>query len=301
MGLDPLMVLGSAVVGLLVGLTGMGGGALMTPMLVLLFGVTPTAAITSDLVAALVMKPAGVLVHWRKGTIHGPLVRYLCYGSIPAAFAGTAALRLMGESAAAEHRLEMALGAALLVGGVAMAVRSVRRRARASDGRPDARPALTVAVGVLGGFMVGLTSVGAGSLILVLLLVLYPGLRNDQLVGTDLAQSVPLTLSATVGTLLFNHVDLGITASIIVGSVPAVVVGSLLSARANGPWLRRVIAAVVVLSGLKYLGLPVGALGAVGALEVVALVAAPLLARRSVAQPVEDLGAALPAGLDAHP
>ena len=85
MGLDPLMVLGSAVVGLLVGLTGMGGGALMTPMLVLLFGVAPSSAITSDLVAALVMKPAGVLVHWRRGTIHGPLVRYLSYGSIPAA------------------------------------------------------------------------------------------------------------------------------------------------------------------------------------------------------------------------
>ena len=301
MGLDPLMVLGSAVVGLLVGLTGMGGGALMTPMLVLLFGVAPSSAITSDLVAALVMKPAGVLVHWRRGTIHGPLVRYLSYGSVPAALAGAATLRLVGASAAAERRLELALGAALLVGGLAMAVRSVRRRTRRAVGRPAVRPALTVAVGVLGGFMVGLTSVGAGSLILVLLLALYPGLRNDQLVGTDLAQSVPLTLAATLGTLVFNHVDLALTSSIAVGSVPAVVAGSLLSSRANGPWLRRGIAAVVVLSGLKYLGLPDDALAVAAALEVVALSGAAWLARRSVPEPVEDLGAALPARLNTHP
>jgi uncharacterized protein len=300
-GLDPLMVLGSAVVGLLVGMTGMGGGALMTPMLVLLFGVSPSAAITSDLVAALFMKPAGVFVHWRRGTIHGPLVRYLCYGSLPAAFAGTYVLHLLGTSASAEKNLEIALGAALVVGGLAMLVRSVRLRRRENAGRPDARAALTVAIGVLGGFMVGLTSVGAGSLILVLILVLYPGLSSAQLVGTDLAQSVPLTMSATLGTLLFNHVDFAVTSSIIVGSVPAVIVGSLLSARASGLWLRRVIAAVVLLSGLKYLGVATSALGVVALGEVAVLGALTLLTRRSVAQPVEGVGAPLPARLDPHP
>ncbi|MHB1905919.1 MAG: sulfite exporter TauE/SafE family protein [Acidimicrobiales bacterium] len=300
MGLDPLMVLASALVGLLVGLTGMGGGALMTPMLVLVFGVAPSAAITSDLVAALLMRPAGLLVHWRRGTIHAPLARYLSYGSVPAALAGTATLALLGHSPAAEHRLELALGAALVVGGLAMVVRA-RRRPGANEARPVVRPGLTVAVGVLGGFMVGLTSVGAGSLILVLLVALYPGLRNDQLVGTDLAQSIPLTFAATLGTLLFNHVGLALTASIVVGSVPAVVVGSLFSSRAHGPGLRRVIAAVVVASGLKYLGLPAGALGAVVAAEVVALVVVGVVARRSVAEPVQDLGATLPARLDAHP
>ncbi len=302
MGLDPLMVLASAAVGFLVGLTGMGGGALMTPMLVLVFGVTPSSAITSDLVAALLMRPAGVLVHWRRGTIRGPLVRYLSYGSIPAALAGTATLSILGHSATAEHRLEVALGAALVLGGVAMVVRARRPGAGGARGRDLApRRALTVAVGVLGGFMVGLTSVGAGSLVLVLLVALYPGLGNDELVGTDLAQSIPLTLAATIGTVLFNHVAFALTASIVVGSVPAVVVGSLLSTRANGRGLRRVIAAVVVLSGLKYLGLATGALGVVAVLEGLALVAAALVGRRSVAEPVEDLGAALPARLDAHP
>jgi len=109
--------------------------------------------------------------------------------------------------------------------------------------------------------MVGLTSVGAGSLILVLLLFLYPSLRNSQLVGTDLAQSVPLTLSATVGTLIFSHVDFSLTTSIIIGSVPMVIVGSLLSSRSNGIALRRIITATVLLSGLKYVGVTTTALG----------------------------------------
>ncbi len=163
------------------------------------------------------------------------------------------------------------------------------------------RRGLTVAVGAIGGFLVGLTSVGAGSLVMVLLMVLYPSLSTNELIGTDLAQSIPLTLAATIGTVLFNHVAFALTASIVVGSVPAVVVGSLLSTRANGRGLRRVIAAVVVLSGLKYLGLATGALGVVAVLEGLALVAAALVGRRSVAEPVEDLGAALPARLDAHP
>ena len=127
MHLDLFLVLGSAVVGLLVGLTGVGGGALMTPMLVLLFGVTPTAAITSDLVAALFMKPAGVAIHWRRKTVNTRIVRYLCYGSLPGAFAGTYALHLMGESAVAEHRLEILLGAALVIGAISMLLALTRR------------------------------------------------------------------------------------------------------------------------------------------------------------------------------
>src|SRR5579872_3296775 len=114
MHLDLALVLGSAVVGFLVGMTGLGGGALMTPMLVLLFGVAPTAAISSDLVAALFMKPAGVAIHWRQRTIQKQVVKYLCYGSIPAAFAGTYAMHLMGSGATAERDLQILLGLALV-------------------------------------------------------------------------------------------------------------------------------------------------------------------------------------------
>jgi len=124
MHIDLYLVLGSAVVGLLVGLTGMGGGALMTPMLVLLFGVTPSAAIASDLMAAFFMKPAGVVIHWRRKTVNTGVVRYLCYGSVPAAFFGTYVMHLLGQSALAEHRLEILLGTALLIGSVAIFYRS---------------------------------------------------------------------------------------------------------------------------------------------------------------------------------
>jgi uncharacterized protein len=304
MHLDFALVLGSAVVGLLVGLTGVGGGALMTPMLVLLFGVTPTAAITSDLVAALFMKPAGVAIHWRRKTVNTRIVRYLCYGSLPGAFAGTYALHLMGESAVAEHRLEILLGAALVIGAISMLLRSLVASGRNPNGDIVIRRAVTVVVGAVGGFMVGLTSVGAGSLIVVLLVFIYPNLRNDQLVGTDLAQSVPLTLSATLGTLLFSHVDFSLTTSIIVGSVPAVIVGALLSSRSNGLLLRRVIMGAVLLSGLKYIGFTTDALGVAAVVVAVGVIALSVRDLRRakddglVAEPIEDVVALLPSRLD---
>ncbi|HEY5266455.1 MAG TPA: sulfite exporter TauE/SafE family protein [Acidimicrobiales bacterium] len=306
MHIDLFLVLGSAVVGLLVGLTGVGGGALMTPMLVLVFGVTPTAAITSDLVAALFMKPAGVLIHWRRKTVHTGLVRYLCYGSLPGAFLGTYVMHLLGQSAIAEHRLQILLGTALIIGALAMLGRTLLAPIANKDGIIVRRGA-TIAIGAVGGFMVGLTSVGAGSLILVLLLFLYPSLRNSQLVGTDLAQSVPLTLSATLGTLIFSNVNFSLTTSIIIGSVPMVIVGSLLSSRANGVLLRRIIMATVLLSGLKYVGLPTDALGVVAVLLAVAITVVGLrharlhrvqLERESVPETVEDVVALLPARLD---
>jgi uncharacterized membrane protein YfcA len=306
--IDVYLVMGSAVVGFLVGLTGMGGGALMTPMLVLLFGVTPSAAIASDLMAALFMKPAGVAIHWRRKTVNTAVVRYLCYGSVPSAFLGTYVMHLLGQSAVAEHRLEILLGSALVIGSVAIFYRSAFVEAPATgDDHARVRPLPTVLIGIVGGFMVGLTSVGAGSLILVLLVMVYPTLSNKQLVGTDLAQSLPLTFSATLGTLVFSHVDLGLTSSIIIGSVPAVIVGSLLSSRSNGYLLRRVITAVVLLSGLKYVGVPTDWLGVVGGLEIVLVTVLTVrhwrrtqreCAKLSVPETVEGVVALLPTGLD---
>lgn len=310
MHIDIYLVLGSAVVGLLVGLTGMGGGALMTPMLVLLFGIAPSAAIASDLMAALFMKPLGVAIHWSRRTVNTALVKYLCLGSVPAAFFGTYVMRLIGHSVSSEHHLQTLLGVALIVGAAAILTKTlfVESSPRGSDSI-TVRPVLTVAIGAVGGFMVGLTSVGAGSLILVLLLVLYPRMRNDQLVGTDLAQSLPLTLSATLGTLMFSHVNFALTTSIIIGSVPAVVVGSLLSSRSNGFLLRRIITGVVLLSGIKYVGASPALLGASAvaiALFFVYLSTHQWLRIRresaaafgSVAEAVEDVFTPLPARLD---
>src|SRR5947209_3204762 len=179
MHIDPYIILGSAIVGLLVGMTGAGGGALMTPMLILLFGVTPSAAISSDLVAAVVMRPFGAGVHLRAGTVNLRLVRWMVLGSVPSAFLGAYLLHLLGNSKSATQHIETLLGAALLVGASAMVLRFVLDR-RTGQNRLGVvhdlapRPLATVAIGIVGGLIVGMTSVGSGSLMIVLLLFVYP-------------------------------------------------------------------------------------------------------------------------------
>jgi uncharacterized protein len=264
--IDPYIVLGSAIVGLLVGMTGAGGGALMTPMLILLFGVKPSTAISSDLVAAVLMRPLGAAVHLRAGTVNLRLVRWMVVGSVPAAFLGAYLLKLMGHAKAAESNIETALGAALLVGAAAMVLRFLLDRraglARTSVvGDLPARPLVTVAIGIVGGLIVGMTSVGSGSLMIVLLLFAYPTIGANQLVGTDLTQAVPLTLAAALGALAFGHVQLGVTGSLVIGSVPAVLIGSMLSSSVPDRYVRPAIAFVILASGLKYIGVGTTALG----------------------------------------
>ncbi len=266
MSIDPYIVLGSAVVGFLVGLTGAGGGALMTPMLILFFGVKPSTAISSDLVAAVVMRPVGAVVHMAKGTVNYTLVGYMVLGSVPAAIFGAYVLHLIGNTKSAENNIEILLGTALLLGAAAMVLRyALDRRSghlrRGLISQLSVRPGPTVAIGALGGFVVGMTSVGSGSLMIVLLLFLYPMIGANQLVGTDLTQAVPLTLAAALGALAFGHVELSVTTSLILGSVPAVLVGSLISSRAPDRYIRPCITFVIFASGLKYIGLGTTALG----------------------------------------
>ncbi len=275
MHLDPYIVLGSAVVGVLVGMTGAGGGALMTPMLILLFSVKPSTAISSDLVAAVLMRPVGALVHLRKGTVNLRLVGWMVIGSVPMAFLGAYLLHLMGHAKAAQSNIETALGAALLVGAAAMVLRFAldRRRGQARTGvvhELTVRPLATIIIGMVGGVIVGITSVGSGSLMIVLLLFLYPALGANQLVGTDLTQAVPLTLAAALGALAFGHVEFSVTTSLVLGSVPAVFVGSFLSSRAPDRVIRPVITFVILASGLKYAGMGTTMLGwTLGAVLVV--------------------------------
>jgi hypothetical protein len=266
MHIDPYIVLGSAVIGLLVGMTGAGGGALMTPMLILLFGITPSTAISSDLVAAVVMRPIGAAVHMRAGTVNFKLVRWMVLGSVPAAFLGAYLLHLIGDAKSAENTIEAFLGVALLIGTSAMALRFVldRRRGHARTAfvaEVRARPLPTLAIGIIGGLIVGMTSVGSGSLMIVGLLFLYPMLGANQLVGTDLTQAVPLTLAAALGALAFGHVELSVTGSLILGSVPGVLIGSLLSSSVPDRYIRPGIAFVIFASGLKYVGVATTALG----------------------------------------
>ncbi|HVT21830.1 MAG TPA: sulfite exporter TauE/SafE family protein [Mycobacteriales bacterium] len=267
MHVDPYIVLGGAIIGLLVGVTGAGGGALMTPMLILLFNVQPDKAIASDLVAAVLMRPLGAVIHFRQGTVNKRLVGLLSAGSVPMAFLGSYLLHLIkGHAGSAQTDIERMLGSALLVGAAAMVLRFVLDQ-RAGNQREgvvqdiDVHPLRTIGIGMLGGLVVGMTSVGSGSLMIVLMLFLYPMLGANQLVGTDLAQALPLTGAAALGALAFGSVSFGVTTSLIIGSVPAVLAGSMLSARAPDRVIRPVITFVILASGLKYVGVGNTALG----------------------------------------
>ncbi len=267
MHIDPMLVAACFGIGIVVGLTGMGGGALMTPVLVIFFNVPPLTAVSSDLVAAAVMKPVGSLVHLRRGTVNLDLVKWLCVGSIPAAFGGVFLIRALGHSEDVQAIVQKALGIALLVAAGGLAVRAYIRlveRARKRDGllpplptdRPDVavRKAPTILVGAAGGLIVGMTSVGSGSLIIIALMALYPALKANQLVGTDLVQAVPLVASAALAHILFGDFQLSLTASLLLGSIPGVWIGAQLSARAPGGVVRRALAFVLLASSLKMFG-----------------------------------------------
>lgn len=255
--LDLSITLAGLFVGLTVGLTGMGGGALMTPLLVLVFGVQPLAAVSSDLVASVVMKPIGGGVHLRRGTVHRGLVTWLVLGSVPSAFAGVLAVRALG-GAALQGVVRVALGVALVVVALALVVRQlVRRREPDADAGAtpvQVRPVPTLLVGVAGGFVVGMTSVGSGSLMMLMLLALYPRLRLRELVGTDLVQAVPLVAAAALAHVLFGDVHVGLTLSILAGAVPGVYLGARLSSRAPDAVIRPALVVVLLASGMKLLG-----------------------------------------------
>ena len=281
MHFDVTMAIGSFLVAIVVGLTGMGGGALMTPMLMTFFGVPALTAVSSDLVASAVMKPVGSLVHLRRGTVNLKLVAWLCAGSVPSAFFGVLIVKyVLGDGEATQNFLEKAMGVALLIAAAGLIVRmyqAIRDKAQerqddervtaepgspASQAPPELRirPLPTVITGIVGGMIVGITSVGSGSLIIVALLALYPTLKANQLVGTDLVQAVPLVVSAALGHILFGDFQLSVTAALLVGCIPGVYIGARISSRAPGQLIRRALAVVLLASALKMFGVPTAVL-----------------------------------------
>ena len=292
--IDLMLALAGLLVGFTVGLTGMGGGAIMTPVLVLVFGVQPLAAVSSDLVVSLVMKPVGGAVHMRRGTVNKPLVTWLCIGSVPSAFAGVLVLKALGDGEDVQKVVKVALGGALLLASITIVAKAylqmrafARARTQAAAGiTPDeprpltVKPVPTVLLGVLGGFVVGMTSVGSGSLIIVGLLLLYPMIKSSDVVGTDLVQAVPLVGAAALGHLLFGEVQLGLTASLLLGALPGVYVGARCSSRAPQAVIRWALVFVLVASGLKLVGLSTAATGLLLLLIAVAGPGLWALARR---------------------
>ncbi|GGL11595.1 sulfite exporter TauE/SafE family protein [Planomonospora parontospora] len=258
MGIDIPLVIGSFFVAIVVGLTGMGGGALMTPMMMLFFNVPPLAAVSSDLVASAVMKPVGGVVHMRRGTVNLRLVGWLCAGSVPAAFSGVLIARAFGDGEQVQQTVKYALGVALLLAVAGLVAKAWLARhegpASADLGEISVRPIPTLLVGMVGGVVVGISSVGSGSLIIVALLALYPALRANQLVGTDLVQAVPLVASAALGHLFFGDFQLDLTTSLLIGSIPGVYLGARISSRAPGGVIRALLAVVLLASALKLLG-----------------------------------------------
>jgi uncharacterized membrane protein YfcA len=269
------------VAGFVVGLTGMGGGALMTPLLVLVFGVQPLAAVSSDLVASVIMKPVGASVHLRRGTVHGELVRWMVVGSVPSAFLGVIILKQLGHGQAVQDRLKLALGVALLVACSSIVAKSllqsIRKPAERSHGPLAVKRFRTTLIGVVGGLVVGMTSVGSGSLMIVMLLLLYPVLSASELVGTDLVQAIPLVASAALGHLLFGDFRLGLTSSLLVGCLPGVYVGARVSARAPDRLIRPALVFVLLISAVKLLGASNAVLGIVLLAGLVVGLAASLL------------------------
>ena len=271
-------------VGFIIGLTGMGGGALMTPVLVIFFGVPASSAISSDIVASFFLKPIGGGVHIRRGTVNWTLVRWLAIGSVPAAFAGSYVIDRVATGGV-EDDIKQILGVVLLVAAAAMLVKVAvqARRGPMPDVMMDqrlVRPVPTLLIGAVGGFMVGLTSVGSGSLIIVMLMLLYPTLSSREMVGTDLVQAIPLVGAAALGHLLFGNLALGLTLSVMVGAMPGVYLGAHVSARGSDRYIRPVLIAVLAVSSLKLLNISNGMLLGASGLAIVVLAAVFLASAR---------------------
>lgn len=243
-------------VGFMVGLTGVGGGSLMTPILVLLFGIAPATAVGTDLLFAAVTKTAGSAVHGKRQTVDWHIMRRLAAGSVPAAIVTLILIANLGKvNKDASKVMLVCLGVMLIVTAVATLFQKRLAVFAKQHERLDDREARipTIVLGAILGTVVTVSSVGAGAIGVTALLMLYPALRVSKIVGTDIAHAVPLTLVAGFGHWIVGSVDVALLASLLVGSLPGAVIGSLLSTRSPDHVLRPALAAVLLFSGIKLL------------------------------------------------
>jgi uncharacterized protein len=251
----PIYTIAGFVIGMLVGMTGVGGGSLMTPVLILLFGIHPAIAVGTDLLHAAVTKTAGSLVHGLSGTIDWRVVRRLAAGSIPVTAVTISALSAVDINGAAGRELVNAvLTAALFLTALALIFRD-RIAARYASGfgalTPRQVAVLTIIVGGVLGALVSISSVGAGAIGVTCLVLLYPKLPTARIVGSDIAHAVPLTLAAGIGHWVLGSVDLHVFLFLILGSVPGILLGSYLAIRIPEAALRLVLAAMLLVVAAK--------------------------------------------------
>ena len=255
--IHPLYIASGFGVGFLVGMTGVGGGSLMTPILILVFGVSPVTAVGTDLIYASVTKSGGSLVHAFNRTIDWRVVLRLAAGSIPAALATLGALWLLDvDRAAYSAVVTKMLGVALLLTAAALLMRKrlLATYSRRMGARNESQTALlTVLVGLILGVMVTVSSVGAGALGVTALLLLYPELPVVKIAGSDIAHAVPLTLVAGLGHLAGGGVDMGVLVSLLMGSLPGIMLASLFAPRLPDTLLRVILAITLTLVAARLL------------------------------------------------
>ncbi len=253
--INPLYSVSGFAVGLLVGFTGVGGGSLMTPLLVLAFGIHPATAVGTDLLYAAATKSVGTVVHGASRTVDWKIVGKLAAGSVPATAVTLLALSHASKKIDTSHGvITSVLGVALILTAIAILFRKMILdffAKRVGELEPGQITAFTIGLGALLGVLVSLSSVGAGAIGVTVLLVLYPKMPAARLVGSDIAHAVPLTLLAGLGHWLMGSVDFHLLASLLVGSIPGIIIGSLLSARAPDRVLRPILASTLALVGGK--------------------------------------------------
>jgi uncharacterized membrane protein YfcA len=246
-------------VGIVVGLTGMGGGALMTPALIFLGVGEAATVVTADLTAAAVYKTGGAIVHKREGSPNMRLAMWLVLGSVPMALLGPHLISWVAPPGELDRTLKLCIGFALLFAASTYALRlylnlrRMRTGHHPSDDNPIIRPLPTLLIGALGGLLVGITSVGSGSVIMIALLMLYPGLSAVRLVGTDLVQAVPLVLAAALSNIALHGLDWSVLIPLVIGSVPGTIVGARIAPRVPQSIVRRGIVVVLTMSGVALL------------------------------------------------
>lgn len=250
-----LYVLSGLGVGFLVGMTGVGGGSLMTPLLILLFGIHPQSAVGTDLLYAALTKTVGTLVHGRRQSVAWSVVGRLAAGSVPATLLTIAVLHWVGSpSPQVTHVISVALGIALLITAPSVLFRQrlqALSRAKAGSISPAMTGRLTTLLGIVLGVMVTLSSVGAGAIGMAALIFLYPGLEVRTLVGSDIAHAVPLTAIAGMGHWWIGDIDMGLLFSLLCGSIPGIVLGSLCIGLIPDRVQRIILAAILLTVGIK--------------------------------------------------
>ena len=276
---DSLAQLGvSAVIGVVIGLTGMGGGALMTPALILV-GIPPTAAVANDLVVNAVNKVIGAGVHWKHGKPNLRIAFWLVLGSVPTAFLGAWLVHAIGADDV-QGLLKNAIGVTLIVASTAYFLRAFFEMAgkirTGNEPNPPVKPLITLLVGVIGGLMVGITSVGSGTVIMMCIMLLYPTLAALRLVGTDLVQAVPLVIAAAIGHVMVTGVDWNLLVPLLIGGSIGTFFGSKFASRVPQGLIRRGITIVLAVTASAMLG---ASPALIGVITLVLVVGGPLVWR----------------------